>query len=153
MSMDMDTDRGWAILKQLTWSRVLIGIAAGLASLSLLYVYQHLDTAIPSLMGNTLAMFGLVLAIALAVIGGVGTRLYLRLQHKLDGAQDEMREFLREQLKRVEQQQRDCTEREIHTLKRLAMMNSRQNLIERTLNDAGIPTDFGDIQDEGKHVG
>lgn len=146
----MDIDKGWAILKELTWSRVVIGASAGLAGLMLLYVYENLDTAIPILLANNLAMFGLILAFLLAVIGGIGGRIYAGLQRKLDGAQDGMMSFLHEQLAQVEAQQQACLQREFQSQKRMALMNARMNQMERALHHAGIrTTDFGTLEDGG----
>lgn len=144
----MNTERVTAFLKvweSLSWSRVTLGSAFGLMCLVLLYVYKNLDTAVPAILSNNLALFGLVLALLLGVVGTVGGRMLHTLQTKVEEQQNEIHAYLRTELEAVRMAHRDALASEAVLKSQIDLLQRRLTRAENALRAAGLDTDFGDL--------
>lgn len=133
------------VLESLSWPRILLAAASGITGVVLLYVYEQRASAIPALLENNLAMFGLVLSLMLGVIGAVGGRMLQALQARVEQQQVELHTYLRTELESVREAHRKSMQREIELSAELASVRRRLTVAEAALRKAGLSTDFGDI--------
>lgn len=144
----MDKDRLSSVLKVwefLSWPRIILGSAFGLMCLVLLYVYEHRETAVPAILSNNLALFGLVLALLLGVVGTVGGRMLHTLQTKVEEQQSEIHAYLRTELEAVRRSHRDALASEAALKSQIDLLQRRLARAEKALRAAGLDTDFGDL--------
>lgn len=144
----MNTERVASILKVwefLSWPRIILGTAFGMTCLVLLYVYEHRDTAVPAILQNNLALFGLVLSLLLGIVGTVGGRMLHNLQTKVEEQQREIHVYLRTELETVREAHRASVSSEAALKAQIEVLQRRLTRAEKALRAAGLDTEFGEL--------
>lgn len=99
--------------RELTWTRGVMTVAFGLTAVILFYVYEHRDSAVPAMLENNLAMFGLMLALVLGVVATVGGRLLKAVQDRADASERALMDSLHREMKAINDGLDECRAREV----------------------------------------
>ena len=123
-----------SMLERMTWPRIAIMSASVLAAIALYWVFEHRESAIPSLIQSNLAATTLGLSLVLGCIGTIGAGYMAKIEAASAKLQEHMQDQIAELRKEVDELTREKHECQID----LDAMRRRLSRAEGCLRKAGL---------------